>query len=64
MRAWELIQKLAECDNPDAIVHFKFTLDKDVIQELADDSAEFFKEPLSVDEIYIDDADIDINLTY
>ena len=64
MTAWELMQKLMENDNPNAIVHFKVDMDADTISELAEDGAGLTAEPFSVSDIYFDDSDIDINLYY
>lgn len=64
MTAWELMQKLMENDNPNAIVHFKVNIEADTISELAEEHSCLYAEPFSVSDIYLDDSDIDINLEY
>ena len=62
MTVWNLIQELGQCE-ADAVVHFKLDMDKETIQVLAEEDANLFREPLSLDEILDDGTDVDINLS-
>lgn len=63
MIVWELLRQLAEC-NPNAVIHFKLNMTGDTIQELAEGGEWLENEPLSFDELYDDDTDVDINFSY
>lgn len=64
MTVYELIQLLAKCENPNAIVRFRLNIDEDTIKELADDNSYLEHEPLYFSEIEFDEDQLDINLYY
>lgn len=63
MTVWELIGQLSEA-YPNAEIHFRVTMNEDLIAELAENKEKFTGEYFSVSDIYIDGTDVDINLEY